>query len=419
MRGMSAVLPMRTNRDFMLLWSAEVVSEFGSSMSFLVFPLLGYAITGSTREAGLATTGVLLGELLALLPAGVVVDRTSRRRVLIAANLAGAGAFAVLALTALTHVITIWILVAVGIVAGAAGALVGPANSAATRAVVPREQLPEALAQSQARSSAAHIAGPPVGGALYSLARGLPFVVDALSYLFAAALISRVRHRLPAPQQSLPDRLPVLRSLTQGLRFMVGAPVLRVMMTWAALTNFAAAYLMVLITLRLVRADVAPVAIGAVDTIAAVAGLIGAVVAPALVRRVRTGLLTVATGLTSSVALFFTAFSTNFVVVGALWAAAAVLFPANNSGISAYATSVVPDAMQGRLFSALGFVANATAPLAPLLAGVLLADLGGLTATLIGSLIGVTAVVPILVNHQTRRLGRPSTWPQIAKTGAT
>lgn len=411
-----AVLPMRNNRDFMILWSAQAVSEFGSAMSVLVFPLIGYALTGSTRQAGLAAAGVLLGELLALLPAGVLVDLTSRRQVLVLANLLGAAAFAVLAVTALIHVLTIWLLLAMGVVAGAASALVGPANAAATRLVLPTEQLPDALAQSQARAHAAHLAGPPVGGALYSIARGLPFIVDSLSYLFAAAAITRVDHKLSAPEQSTPHRTPARRSLVDGLRFMAGSPVLRTMMTWAALGNFATAYLSIVVTLRLVRADVTPAAIGAVEAIAALAGLSGALIAPALVRRARTGLLTVATGVVALTVLLLTTFSTNFVVVGLLWAAAAMLYPANNAGISAYTSAVVPHGMQGRLFAAMGFVANGFAPLAPVLAGILLADLGDLPATLIGSLIGMAAVVPILINAQTRTLGRPSTWQLTADT---
>ena len=216
---------MRHNRDFMVLWSAEAVSQFGSSMSMLVFPLIGYALSGSTREAGLAGAGVLLGELLALLPAGVVVDRASRRRVLISANLVGAVAFAVLAVTAFAHVLTIWLLLGMGVVSGAAASLVGPANAASTRVVVPPEQLPEALAQSQARTHAANIAGPPTGGALYSIAHGLPFVVDALSYLFAAVAITRVTHPLPAPEPTVATRPSAWRSLTEGLRFMAATPV--------------------------------------------------------------------------------------------------------------------------------------------------------------------------------------------------
>lgn len=93
-----------------------------------------------------------------------------------------------------------------------------------------------------------------------------------------------------------------------------------------------------------------------------------------------------------------------------LWACATLLNPANNAGISASMTAIVPDAMQGRLSSAGSLVANSSASLAPFLAGVLLTAVNSLTATLFGSLVGIAAVAPILVNRQTRTLGRPSAW---------
>ncbi|MCW2846980.1 MAG: transporter [Marmoricola sp.] len=410
MRGISWVVPMRRNRDFMWLWSGQAASELGSSMSTLVFPLVGYAISGSTRAAGLATAGVLVGSLVASLPAGVVVDRSSRRRVLLLANLAGAASFGVLALLALTDTLTIASMVALGVVSGAAEAFVGPANGAAIRAVVPREELPEALAQSQARHHAAELAGPPVGGALYSLARPLPFVVDALSFVVAALAVNRVRHPLPAPEQPA-ERVPMGRSLLEGLRFLWASPVMRAMMSWAALNNLASMYLTVVITLRLVQAGVAPVAIGTISTIAAVAGLAGAVLAPTIVRRAPTGWMTVVTGLVAAAALLGTAFTTNVVLIGLWYGASALLFPATNSGISGYSTAIVPERLQGRMFSAAGLVANGATPLAPLIAGLLLAEVSGTVATIVGVVVLALAVVPILGTRETRTLGRPSEWP--------
>ncbi|MCW2866388.1 MAG: transporter [Marmoricola sp.] len=410
MRGISWVLPMRSNRDFMWLWSGEAVSEIGSSMSVLVFPLLGYSLTGSTRVAGVATTGVLLGSLLAALPAGVVVDRASRRTVLICANLAGAAAFGALSLMALTGFLTITAMVVLGVVGGAASAFVGPANAAAVRTVVRREDLPTALAQSQARHQAAALAGPPLGGALFSVARSLPLVVDTLTYLMAAGAVSRVRHPLPRPE-SVTEAVPLRRSLGEGLGYLLHHPVMRAMMSWAALNNTAATFLTVLITLRLAEAGVAPAAIGAVDTIAAVAGLAGAVLAPAIVRRVPTGAMTVFTGLFSALALLGTAFTTNVVLIGLCWAGSSVLFPATNAGIGGFAGATVPERLQGRMHAASGLVANGLTPLSPLLAGVLLAEVGGVGATVAGVAVLALAVIPIVVTRETRTLGRPDAWP--------
>ena len=420
MRGVSWVLPMRRNRDFMWLWSGEAVSEIGSSMSVLVFPLLGYSLSGSTRVAGLATTGVLLGGILAALPAGVVVDRSSRRRVLVAGNLVGATAYAVLAALALTGTLTITTMVVLGVVAGAAAAFVGPAYGAALRAVVPRRDLPSAMAQSQARHQAASLAGPPLGGALFSLARPLPLVVDTLSFLVAAATVTRIRHPLPRPgprEEDDGEREPLRRSLVTGLRFVWENPVMRAMMGWASVNNLAGVFLGVLITLRLVEAGVPPAAIGAVDTIAATAGLVGAVLAPAIVQRVATGWFTVVTGVVSALALLATAFTVDPVLIGLCWACSSVLFPATNAGIGGYAGAVVPEQMQGRMHAASGLVANGTTPLAPAVAGVLLADLGGLWATVVGAVVLGLAVIPIVLTRETRTLGRPSTWALEQETG--
>ncbi len=303
-------------------------------------------------------------------------------------------------------------MVALGVVAGAAEAFVGPAGAAAVRTVVPREQLPVALAQSQARHQAAELAGPPLGGALYTLARPLPFLVDAVSFLVAALAVTRVRHPLdrPAPSAGQDPTESLRRSLAQGLVFVWRNRVMRVLMTWASITNLAGSFLSVLIVLRLVQAGVTPAAIGAVSTIAGVAGLVGATLAPAVVRRVPTGLMTVVTGVASALALLGTAFTTDVVLVGACYAVAALLFPATNAGIGGYAGAVVPEDLQGRMHAASGLVADGLTPLAPLLAGVLLAEVGGPTATVVGAVVLALAVTPILLARETRTLGRPDTW---------
>src|SRR6202008_953051 len=70
--------PLPRNRHFLILWAGQAVSALGTSMSVLVFPLVGFAITGSTLLAGLATTAVLLGSVVARLPAGALADRWPR-----------------------------------------------------------------------------------------------------------------------------------------------------------------------------------------------------------------------------------------------------------------------------------------------------------------------------------------------------
>ncbi|MDQ3899559.1 MAG: MFS transporter [Actinomycetota bacterium] len=405
----ATVVPLRQNRDFVRLWGGGAVSALGTSTSSLVFPLIGYAITGSAAQAGLATTALLLGSVLAQLPAGALVDHWPRGRVLVLTNLVGAVSYASLAVAALANRLTLAHLVAVGLLSGISAAFFGPAASAALRTVVPEPQLAVAYSRNQARRHAADLVGPPLGGALYAVARGLPFLVDAVSYAVAALTFSRIRTPLPPPAGP-EQRRRVAGDVAEGLRFVWRQPVIRAILLWGATLNFSMTFVLLTVTLRLVRVGVHPSVIGLVDTIAATAGLLGALAAPAIIARMRTGLTTIGTGLALAVLGLPIAWTDDVVVIGALLSGGFLLMPANNSGIFAYLAAVTPDRLQGRVYSATGFVANALEPAAPVLAGVLVGSIGGRAASIAGAVLTAASLVPLLTSGAVRNLGRPDDW---------
>lgn len=401
--------PLGRNRDFLILWLGQAVSALGSSMSALVFPLVGYSITGSAGEAGLATAAVLSGRVVARLPAGALVDRWPRGRVLWLANLSGAACYGSLAAAGFAHHLTIEHLVVVGFLGGVADSFFAPASSAAIRSVVPAVQLPVAYTRLAAREHAADLVGPPLGGALLSLGRGLPFLVDSITYAFSAVSMIWVRHPLPAP---LPEgtRASMRVDVTEGLGFVWRHAVTRAILTWGAAVNFSVMLALVTVTLRLVRAGVHPAAIGLVDSIAAASGLVGAVVAPLIIARMRTGVTAIVTGLVLPAVVLPMAWTTSVPIIGALLAVGIFLLPTNNSGISAYLVTIVPDRLQGRVNAAGGFVAEGVMPLAPALAGLLVGRVGGETATIVGAVLLTASAVPLLASSEIRGLGRPDTW---------
>lgn len=391
------------------MWLAGTVSELGTSMSQLVFPLVGYAITHSVAEAGLATTGLVAGGLALRLPAGALVDRFARSRVLIVTNAVAAIVYGSLAAALLIGHLTLIHLVLAGVLSGATDAFDAPATSATVRTIVPTAQLPVAYTRLEAGERAAHLIGPPLGGALYSLARGIPFLVDATSYAATSFAITRVRTPLPAPAR----RAQSMRAdMAEGLRFVWEHVGVRCMMIWGGLINFTGGFTFVAVTLRLIQVGTRPALIGLVETAAAIAGLAGALVAPTIIRRVPTGWLTIALTFAIAVLIVPQAWSTNVVAVGALLAAATFLVPANNAGISGYMVSVVPDELQGRVNSAAGFMASSLAPLGPVLAGVALAAIGGATTMLTGAAMTAATALPLLLSTTIRDLGRPDTWDE-------
>ena len=307
----------------------------------------------------------------------------------------------------LAGVLTLAHLVGIGFVSGVTDAFVSPAASAAVRTVVAEPDLPVAYSQLQIRRHAADLVGPPLGGALYSVARGLPFLLDTVSYLAGALAITRLRTPLPAPDRV---RRTVVADVAEGLRFVWRHAVVRAILLWGAILNFAVTLVLVAVTLRLVRAGVHPSAIGLVDAIAAAAGVLGALAAPAIISRFRTSTTTAVTSLLLAALMVPMAWTDRVVVIGALLAVGVFLLPANNSGISAYLVTVTPDRLQGRVNSAGGFIAG----------GVVAARAGAgrragrvgrrRVATLAGAACVALSVLPLLSSSAIRGLGRPASW---------
>lgn len=396
------------NRDFTRLWSADAVSQVGSALSSFVLPLVGYALTGSAALAALPGAAYLLGLVAALLPGGVVADRVDRRRLLVAAHTGGLLAFGSLAVASVAGALTLPHLLLVALVAGVCTGVREPAEISAVRSVVTRDQLPTAMSRTEARQHVAALVGGPLGGLLYGLARWLPFVVDAATSAVAAVQVARVRADLTAPPRAGGG---ARRELAEGVRYVLARPYFRALAVFAAACNLVVNAVFSVAILRLVQDGVSPAAIGLVDALAGAGGILGAVLAPALIHRTRTGWLTIATAWSWVPLLVPLVFWSSPALVGALLFGGLLLNPAGNAAGQSYRAAITPAALQGRVASATSFLAMATLPLAPVLGGLLLEHAGGPAAT-VGLVVAaaLTALIPTL-SRELRRVPRPADWP--------
>jgi MFS family permease len=407
---MSSHRDLLRNHDFTVLWVGQTVSELGSRMSMFVFPLLAYALTGSALLAAAAEAAHILGMVVVLLPAGVLADRLHRRRLMRAASATGVLLYGSLVVADLTSGISVGHLLVVAALTGAGAGLFGPAETSAVRTVVPDEQLPAALSQNQARQHVASLVGGPLGGALFSLVRWLPFAVDAVTYAVSWVLLGKIRTDLSPVGAQPGGRTRTRDELVEGIRFIARRPLFRVLLVWAALVNLLVNALFFLAVLRLLEAGFAPVQIGLVETAAGLFGVLGAVAAPWLVDRFRTGSLTVAVAWAFVPLSVPMVFFNDPVVVAASLSAGLFLNPAGNAGIGAYRMAVTPAALQGRVQSTTQFASMMTMPLSPVLAGALLAGLGGPAAVgVLAVLTAVAALIPTL-SASVRSVPRPVVW---------
>ncbi len=377
------------NRDYLTLLGGQTVSSLGSAMSGLVFTLLALAITGSPVQAGLVGAARAFGATAASLPAGALVDRWNRKRVLVSCGAAGTVMYASVMAAILTHQLTIAHLVAVSLCTGVARAFFIPAAKASLRHLVPQEDLGTALAANEGREHLAALVGAPLGGALFSVARALPVAVDAATYAVMTMLLVTMRHPLPAPRVTQHE--PILPAIRTGLRWLFRQRALRTIAVVATFLNFCVNAIVMVLVIDLTQRGVHAGVIGLLETGVGIGGLLGALFAPMMVRRLTTGRIAVLSAWVITVTFAATASTADPALLIPLLAVGVFMIPAFNSGLFGYQVIVTPDHIQGRAQSAMTFMASSTTAFAPLAGGFLIQHGGAGVAILelgVGLLLG-------------------------------
>jgi MFS family permease len=381
------------NRDFNLMWGSQCLSELGSSMTNLAYPLLVLALTGSAVLAGAVGTVSMAVKTVVRLPAGVLVDRVDRRRLMLGCDAIRLAAFVVLGVAVLAGHAGLALILVVVLVESVCTEAFGTSEMTAVRNLVPLAQVPTAVARNEARNAGVGLVGPPLGGALFAAGRALPFLGDALSYLLSLLGIWLVRGRFQEADRAGPAGSP-LHDLVEGLRFVATEPFLRAAMCIAAPLNFAANGMVFGLILLLQRNGTPPALIGTVETIMGVGGLIGAMLAGSLMRRFRTSTLIRFIACLGVPVLAASAPLTGSPLAAVPLGLIMLVAPALNAGLFGYVAAVTPDRLQGRVSSALMTAAMGLAALSPLVAGLLVAHVGGPGTVLV--FVGCMAVAAVV-----------------------
>jgi hypothetical protein len=366
---MTAV-PLRRNREFMLLQIGQLLSNVGTQLTAIAYPLLVLAMTGSAAKAGVVVFARTLPLALFALPAGLAADHWSRRRLMIAADGVRVLAIGGLAGAILFDRASFWAVAFVAFVEGGGTALFNAAQPGALRAVVLPRQLPAAAGVQTGRQAAVILAGPPLGGALFGLSRALPFLADAFSYVFSA--LSLLAMRTPFQEEREADIAPLRSRLSEGFRFLWDQPFLRTTAFLYGLTNFIGPGLLLAIVVIGERQGLSGGEVGALVAAFGACVLLGSFLSP-LVRRLlpvrAVLLLEVWTWLGSAVFLVWP----NAYVLTASILPTALAIPSTDSVVNGYRIAMTPDRLLGRVESVRSTVALLIAPLGPLVAGLMLA----------------------------------------------
>ncbi len=367
-------MPLRRNRDYMLVWAGQGVSELGSQISTVAYPLLVLALTHSPAKAGVVGLAASLPLPLLALPAGLLADHVDRKRLLLICDAARAAALAALTVAVFGGSVAYGLVIAVAFLDGALLTVSFVTARGVLRRLVAPEQLSAAVAQNETAGYAGSIVGPPLGGLLFAISRALPFLADAISYAFSTTATLLTRSRLQADRTE--PRGSLVSEFTSGLRWLWRQPLLRTcsLLTAAANPTWRALYLLLVVLAK--EHGASSDLIGVMFAMIAAGGLLGGLFAGTQVAT----RLTVRT--TALIDTWTTALLLPLLLIaqGTLFTAliiALIEFPAPlvNSSVEGLRANLAPAHMQARIHAAAGTVSQSIGWAGPLVIGVALEHL--------------------------------------------
>lgn len=372
---------------FLPFWLAGTVSMSGSYVTALALQVIVLlSLHGTALDVGLLNAARWLPYLAVGLMAGALVERRRRRPILIGTDLARGVLLLVIPALWLLQLLSIPALIVFAAVFGLFTLLNDSATQSFLPRLVPTRSLLGANARIDQSSAVAETSGPLIAGALVSLIGApLAVLVDAVSYLFSAAALARVR--VVEPRLADGPRSAIWSDIREGLRWVYRhrtlAPMAISTHVWFLFSSMlGTAFVPFLLTgLRM-----SPFQLGVALAATGVGGLLGALLSTRIGLRIGVG-RTVMAGTT----LMIVAWTIIAVVPvgpgsGSRWISLAVValgqllygfaLGAENANEMAYRQAVTPDALQGRM--------NATMRSLNRAAVVIGAPVGGLLADTIG-----------------------------------
>ncbi len=374
-------VPLWHNRDYVLLWSGQMISSVGTQVSMLAFPLLVLAITHSPAQAGLIAALRGLPYALFILPAGALIDRWNRKHVMILCDIGRAIALGSIPIMLILGRLTIAQLYIVSLVEGTLFTFFSLAEMACLPQVVSKEQLPTAAAQGMVIDSVSELIGPSIGGALYSIGRAIPFLTDAISY--GASVLSLFFIKAKFQEERDPAPLHLWVDIKEGLSWLWHQPLLRfIAVLTGGITMPVVGYSLILIVLAQ-GLHASNFTIGLIFACGGVGSIVGSLLVAPLVKRFSFSQLMIGSTWIWALTWLLFAIAPNPLVLGVVTVLSFIIVPIYMSVQFGYRLALIPDHLQGRVNSVFRLIAFGGEPIGLAVTGILIQAIGPVPTVLV------------------------------------
>ncbi len=392
--GRAAPPSLWRNRNYLLLLGGQAISTVGTQVSQIGYPLLALALTRSPIQAGLLSAVRTLPYLVLGLPAGALVDRWDRKRLMILCDSGRALALGSIPLALALGHLTLAQLYVVALVEGAFNAFFNLAETAALTHVVPKEQIPEATARNEVTLSTGSTLGPALGGIVFGLGVALPFALDAISYAVSVVSVRFITVELNEERTAVAGGVrALLAEIREGMAWLWAQRLMRFLALLAGGANLVESGSLLAVILLAQRMHASAAAIGLILAAGGAGSIGGALLSGPLMRRLAFGRLTLGVFWLWALLLPLYAVAPNPAALGLITMLSYGVVPIFFATQYSYRLQLVPDALLGRVNGVFRLALFGGQPLGLALAGPLLERLGAVPTILVFA--GVLALLAL------------------------
>jgi MFS family permease len=395
--------------DFLKLWSAETISQFGSAVDDLAIGFVAIVYLDATAfEVAVLGTVSFLPFILFTLPAGVWVDRLRRRPILIVGDFARAALLLSIPVAYVADALTLWQLYVVAFLVGVFQVFFDVAYQSYLPSLVDRDQIIDGNSKLEISRSAAQVGGPGFAGGLVEIFTA-PYavLVDAVSFLVSGVFLLGIRKPEDPPERKTVDgrKTSLWTELKEGLRFVLGNPNLRAQAGCTGTSNFFSSLAFSILLVYLVRElGLSAGVIGIAFSIGALGSFAAAFSAMRLSNRFGIGPTTIVVAAMFGPATLLVAFAPEGnAAIPFLVAAQLVFFftvVVYNIIQVSYRQAICPPRLQGRMNSVMRFIVWGTIPPGTLAGGALGSTIGLRETIVVGAVGGSLSFLWILFSPQ-------------------
>ncbi len=365
-------------RNYRLLWTGTLVSNTGDWLDMIALNWLIVAQSGGAMDLAVVNLCRAIPILALALVGGAVADRLERRRLLITIQLASMTLAVVLTALAVLGTTPVWALALIAAGRGAAFAFNLPARHALIPMLVPRVELPNAVALNLVTLNATKVLGPMLAGLMIAqFGLTVCFALNALSYL--AVLFTLYRMDLPPPPDGADapvQRETIGRAILSGLRYVMARQVLYMLVLVALVPVFLGQpFLFLLAVFAHDALDWGPTGFGILTSAAGLGSVLGALVIGGFADLLRRGIVMLVLLLAFGLSLL--AFAANPVAVLApvILIVSGATYMSYNTALTSIMQMTIEDAYRGRVMSMM-FMNRGLMPLGTAAAAALSASVG-------------------------------------------